>query len=58
MIHIVPITDLQGRYGFYEGHTDHRADPVAIANPFGLADLGKIDAAVGRDLYAVLTQHY
>jgi hypothetical protein len=46
------------RYGFYEGHTDYRADPVAIANLFGLVGLEELDAALGGDLFAVLTQHY
>jgi hypothetical protein len=27
------------RYGFYEGHTDYRADPIAIACIFGLKSL-------------------
>jgi hypothetical protein len=46
------------RYGFYEGHTDYRADPLAIANLFRLASIEKIDAATGHDLYGALTRHY
>jgi hypothetical protein len=46
------------RYGFYEGHTAYRADPVAIANLFGLMSIEKIDAAVGGDLYKTLTLHW
>jgi hypothetical protein len=46
------------RYGFYEGHTDYRADPVAIATIFGLMGISEIDSAVGGDLYRVLTTHY
>ena len=46
------------RYGFYEGHTDYRADPVAITNLFGLSSIEKIDTATGRDLYGALTRHH
>jgi hypothetical protein len=46
------------RYGFYEGHTDYRADPIAIANLFGLMSLEEIDRAVGGDLYEALTRLY
>ena len=46
------------RYGFYEGHTGYRADPVAIATIFGLMNIPDIDAAVGGDLYRVLTTHH
>ncbi len=46
------------RYGFYEGHTDYRADPVAVAFVFGLRPLEEIDAAVGGKLATVLTQHF
>lgn len=46
------------RYGFYEGHTDYRADPLAIANLFRLAGIEQIDAATGHDLYGALTRHY
>jgi len=46
------------RYGFYEGHTDYRADPVAIAWIFGLRSLEQIEAAFGGRLDKVLTQHF
>jgi hypothetical protein len=46
------------RYGFYEGHTDYRADPMAIAGLFGLLSIEEIDAAVKHDLYKALTRHY
>jgi hypothetical protein len=37
------------RYGFYEGHTGYRADPLALAFIFGLKTLEEIDrAAEGR----------
>ena len=33
------------RYGFYEGHTSYRADPLAIAFIFGLRSAEDIEAA-------------
>ena len=46
------------RYGFYEGHTDYRADPVAIAWIFGLKSLEQIEAEFDGRLEEVLTQHF
>jgi len=46
------------RYGFYEGHTDYRADPIAITNLFGLSSIEKIDEALREDLYGMLTRHH
>lgn len=46
------------RYGFYEGHTGYRADPMAIALLFRLSSIEEIDAAVNGDLYGALTRHY
>jgi len=46
------------RYGFYEGHTDYRADPVAIAWVFGLRNLRQIEAAFPGRLNEVLTEHF
>jgi HEAT repeat protein len=46
------------RYGFYEGHTDYRADPIAIAWIFGLKSLEQIEAAFPCRLEEVLTQHF
>jgi HEAT repeat protein len=46
------------RYGFYEGHTDYRADPIAIAFIFGLRSLAEIEAAFPGKLYGVLTSHF
>jgi hypothetical protein len=46
------------RYGFYEGHTDYRADPLAIAFIFGLKSLEEIEAAFPGKLYEVLTAHF
>jgi len=33
------------RYGFYEGHTEYRTDPLAIALVFGLKTLDEVEAA-------------
>jgi HEAT repeat protein len=46
------------RYGFYEGHTDYRADPVAIAWIFGLRSLEQIEATFPGRLEEVLTRHF
>ena len=46
------------RYGFYEGHTDYRADPVAIAFIFGIRTLEQIEAAFKGKLYETLTNHF
>jgi len=45
-------------YGFYEGHTGWRADPIVIAFIFGMKDLEEIDAAFDGKLYDVLTEHF
>ena len=46
------------RYGFYEGHTEYRSDPLAIAFIFGLRSLEEIDRLEGGDLLHILTRHY
>ena len=46
------------RYGFYEGHTDYRADPIAISLIFGLKSLGEIEAAFQGSLFKALTEHF
>ncbi len=46
------------RYGFYEGHTDYRSDPIAIALIFGLKSLEEIDNHFQGDLYRILTDHF
>jgi len=46
------------RYGFYEGHTDYRADSLAIAWIFGLKSLGQIEAAFPGRLDKTLTMHF
>jgi hypothetical protein len=45
------------RYGFYEGHTSYRADPIALAFIFGLRTLDEIENALPGQLYSVLTDH-
>lgn len=46
------------RYGFYEGHTDFRAEPLAIVFVFGIRSLEEIHHASGGDLYGYLTKHF
>ncbi|MCB2230324.1 hypothetical protein KQH82_06390 [bacterium] len=46
------------RYGFYEGHTDYRADPIALASLFGLRTIQEINEAFGSDLYTALSKHH
>lgn len=46
------------RYGFYEGHTDYRADPIAIASTFGLRSIEEIAKAFDGNLYKALTEHF
>jgi hypothetical protein len=46
------------RYGFYEGHTMWRADPIAISFIFGLKSLEEMDHDVEGDLYRNLTEHH
>lgn len=46
------------RYGFYEGHTDYRTDPVAIAFVFGFKTLEQIEDTFKGKLYRTLTDHY
>jgi len=46
------------RYGFYEGHTGYRADPVAVSFIFGLKSLDEIAKIFGAGLYQALTQHF
>jgi hypothetical protein len=46
------------RYGFYEGHTYWRTDPVSIAFIFGLKDLEEMEEAFPAKLYEMLTGHF
>jgi hypothetical protein len=45
-------------YGFYEGHTDWRADPVGIARIFGLRTLAELEAAFPGELAHVTSRHH
>jgi hypothetical protein len=46
------------RYGFYEGHTGYRADPIAVALIFGLKSIEQIEQAFDGGLYRTLTEHF
>jgi hypothetical protein len=46
------------RYGFYEGHTDYRADPIAIAYIFGLRSVEEIEHAFPGRLHRTLFSHF
>lgn len=46
------------RYGFYEGHTDYRTDPIAIAFIYGLKTIEEIEAAFPGTLFQTLTEHF
>jgi len=45
-------------YGFYEGHTSFRADPLAIACIFGLRSIEEIENAFPGRLYETLTRQF
>lgn len=46
------------RYGFYEGHTGYRADPIAIAFIFGLRSIEEIENVFEGNLYKVLKDYF
>ena len=46
------------RYGFYEGHTMWRADPIAISFIFGLKRVEEIDNCFKGNLYEALITHF
>lgn len=46
------------RYGFYEGHTDYRSDPIAITFIFGIMSLEEIEKMFQGHLYRTLTSHF
>jgi hypothetical protein len=46
------------RYGFYEGHTSYRTDPIAIACIFNLKSLEEIENAFQGNLYKRLITHF
>jgi hypothetical protein len=45
-------------YGSYEGHTDWRADPLAIAFIFGLRSLEELEKTSPGRLYEVMTKRF
>ena len=45
-------------YGFYEGHTDWRVDPLGIARIFGLRTVEQLEAAFPRRLVHVARDHH
>jgi hypothetical protein len=46
------------RYGFYEGHTEYRVDPLAVALVFGLRSVDDVHRASGGDLYSYFNSHF
>jgi len=46
------------KYGFYEGHTEYRCDPIAIALIFGLKSLEEIDEIFEGKLFNIITGHF
>jgi hypothetical protein len=46
------------RYGFYEGHTAYRVDPITLAVTFGLKPLAEVERAFPGALDQVLTNHF
>ena len=46
------------RYGFYEGHTEFRADPVTIAFVFNLIPVQQLHKITGGDLYTYFSTHF
>ncbi len=46
------------RYGFYEGHTEYRIDPVAVALIFGMRSIEDAHNAAGGDLYKYFTSPF
>jgi hypothetical protein len=46
------------RYGFYEGHTYWRTDPVSIAFIFGLKTLPELEKIFENRLHQTLTGHF
>lgn len=46
------------RYGFYEGHTEYRPDPITVALVFGLTSIEDAHLACGSDLYNYFDTHF
>lgn len=45
-------------YGFYEGHTDYRADPVSLAFIFGLKSMEELYETFGTGLFDRINDHH
>ncbi len=46
------------RYGFYEGHTGYRVDPLAVAFIFGLKSIEGLHKATDGDIYKYINTHF
>jgi hypothetical protein len=46
------------RYGFYEGHTEYRVDPVAVVLIFGMRSIENVHKVCGGDLYGYFIKHF
>lgn len=46
------------RYGFYEGHTEYRVDPVSVVLIFGLKSIEDVHNVCGSDLFRYFTTHF
>jgi len=46
------------RYGFYEGHTFWRTDPIAIAFIFGMKSIEELDKSFSGKLNKILSGHH
>ena len=46
------------RYGFYEGHSEYRADPIAISLIFGYKSIEEIGTCFPGNLYQVLNNDF
>ena len=46
------------RYGFYEGHTEYRVDPVTAAFVFGLRSIEELHKLCRNDLLTYFTTHF
>jgi hypothetical protein len=45
-------------YGFYEGHTEYRADPIVLAFIFGLKTLEELDLIFEGKVYEAIVNHH
>ena len=46
------------RYGFYEGHTEYRVDPISVALVFGLRSIEEVHKACDENLHHYFTTHF